>query len=46
VESLQPAGGTEVRIVAEDVPPGVSKQDHATGMLSTLDNLARFVERL
>jgi uncharacterized protein YndB with AHSA1/START domain len=34
---------TEVRIVAEDVPEGISETDHAAGLNSSLDNLARFV---
>lgn len=43
--ALMPAdGGTEVSFIAENVPPGISKQDHDTGMRSTLENLARFVE--
>jgi uncharacterized protein YndB with AHSA1/START domain len=39
------AGGTRVDILAEDVPDGISADDHATGLASSLDNLARFVER-
>jgi hypothetical protein len=27
------------------VPSGISKQDHDAGMRSSLENLARFVER-
>lgn len=43
---LEPArGGTKVTIRAEDVPPGISKEDHATGLNSSLDNLARYLER-
>lgn len=43
--SLTPeATGTRVTITAEDVPPGISPEDHATGMNSTLENLARYVE--
>ncbi|MDQ2878796.1 MAG: SRPBCC family protein [Pseudomonadota bacterium] len=38
------AGGTEVTITATDVPPGISAVDHATGLQSTLANLAAFVE--
>jgi uncharacterized protein YndB with AHSA1/START domain len=34
-------GGTEVEIRAEDVPDGISEEDHATGMASSLENLAR-----
>ncbi|HTV70093.1 MAG TPA: SRPBCC family protein [Rhizobiaceae bacterium] len=43
--SLAPvAGGTEVEIIAENVPPGISKEDHDAGLRSTLENLAAFVE--
>jgi uncharacterized protein YndB with AHSA1/START domain len=35
--------GTEVRIVAENVPPGISAEDHEAGLQSSLANLARFV---
>jgi uncharacterized protein YndB with AHSA1/START domain len=38
------AGGTLVEIVADDVPDGISHADHAVGLASSLDNLARFVE--
>jgi len=42
--TLRPAdGGTEVRIVAENVPEGISGADHAEGLRSSLDNLDRFV---
>jgi uncharacterized protein YndB with AHSA1/START domain len=37
-------GGTEVTIEAFDVPPGISAEDHAQGMASTLANLAAFLE--
>jgi uncharacterized protein YndB with AHSA1/START domain len=41
---LTPAdGGTLVEILAEDVPDGISAQDHATGMASSLANLALHV---
>ena len=39
------AGGTVVSIIAEDVPTGISKEDHDVGLRSTLENLARYVER-
>lgn len=39
------AEGTEVSITCENVPAGVSKEDHAVGLASSLDNLAAFVER-
>jgi uncharacterized protein YndB with AHSA1/START domain len=43
--SLRPAqDGTEVTIEAFDVPPGISAEDHAQGMASTLANLAAFLE--
>lgn len=43
---LEPMGGdTRVTICAKNVPEGISPQDHAEGMQSTLENLARFVER-
>jgi uncharacterized protein YndB with AHSA1/START domain len=38
------AGGTRVEIVAEDVPDGISAEDHAVGLASSLENLAGFVE--
>lgn len=38
------AGGTEVRFVCENVPEGISAEDHRLGMESSLENLARFVE--
>ena len=38
------AGGTLVEIVADDVPDGISAEDHAAGLASSLDNLAAFVE--
>lgn len=45
VWDLEPAaGGTRVIILAEDVPPGISKEDHDTGLRSSLANLARYVE--
>lgn len=37
-------GGTEVVIVADDVPPGISPHDHEMGMRSSLENLAAFLE--
>lgn len=44
--SLQPvAGGTEVRILCEDVPAVIRPEDHDDGMRSTLANLAAFVTR-
>jgi uncharacterized protein YndB with AHSA1/START domain len=37
-------GGTRVEIVADDVPDGISAEDHAAGLNSSLDNLASYVE--
>jgi uncharacterized protein YndB with AHSA1/START domain len=36
--------GTVVEIRADDVPAGISAEDHATGMASSLANLAAHVE--
>jgi uncharacterized protein YndB with AHSA1/START domain len=38
-------GGTRVDITAEDVPDGISAEDHATGLASSLTNLAEHLER-
>jgi uncharacterized protein YndB with AHSA1/START domain len=38
-------GGTLIEITADDVPDGISAEDHATGLASSLANLARYVER-
>ena len=37
--------GSDVTIVAQNVPSGISPEDHQAGMQSTLENLARFTER-
>ncbi len=37
-------GGTRVDIVADDVPDGISAEDHAAGLASSLANLARHLE--
>lgn len=34
-------GGTLIEITADDVPDGISAVDHATGLASSLENLAR-----
>lgn len=45
VWDLEPAdGGTRVIFLAEDVPEGISKEDHDVGLRSSLANLARYVE--
>ena len=36
-------GGCLVEITADDVPEGISAEDHAVGLASSLDNLARHV---
>lgn len=36
------AEGTQVTIVAKDVPPGISAADHAAGLRSSLQNLATY----
>lgn len=38
------AGVTRVEIAADDVPEGISAEDQAVGLASSLENLARFVE--
>ena len=37
--------GTRVDIVADDVPDGIPAEDHATGLASSLANLAEHFER-
>lgn len=37
--------GARVSIVAADVPDGISAEDHATGLASSLTNLAAYVEQ-
>ena len=37
--------GTHVDIIAEDVPDGISTEDHAAGLASSLTNLAAYVEQ-
>jgi uncharacterized protein YndB with AHSA1/START domain len=42
--SLEPApGGTNVTVTAENVPVGISAEDHSAGLASSLGNLARFL---
>lgn len=38
------AGGTEVAVEVADPPPGISDADHATGISSSLDNLAHYLK--
>jgi uncharacterized protein YndB with AHSA1/START domain len=37
--------GTRVDIVADDVPDGISAEDHAAGLNSSLENLAAYLDR-
>jgi uncharacterized protein YndB with AHSA1/START domain len=37
-------GGTRVDITADGVPPGISAEDHAVGLESSLSNLAAYLE--
>jgi uncharacterized protein YndB with AHSA1/START domain len=39
------ADGTRVEVRAVDVPTGISAEDHAAGMASSLANLAEYLER-
>jgi uncharacterized protein YndB with AHSA1/START domain len=36
-------GGTRVELIADDVPDGISADDHAAGLTSSLENLASYV---
>jgi uncharacterized protein YndB with AHSA1/START domain len=38
-------GGTRIDVTADDVPDGISAEDHATGLASSLANLADYLER-
>jgi uncharacterized protein YndB with AHSA1/START domain len=38
-------GGTRVDIIARDVPDGISAEDHAAGLASSLTKLAAYLER-
>lgn len=42
VESMD--GGTRVDVVADHVPDGISADDHAAGLASSLENLATYAE--
>ncbi|WEX77720.1 SRPBCC family protein [Sinorhizobium numidicum] len=43
--ALEPASdGTLVTVICENVPPGISRQDHEAALSSTLANLATFTE--
>ena len=36
--------GTLVEFIADDVPVGISAEDHAAGMTASLQNLARYLD--
>ena len=38
-------GGTRIEIRADDVPDGITAEDHAAGLASSLANLAAYLER-
>lgn len=38
-------GGSRVDVTADGVPDAISAEDHAAGLRSSLENLARFLER-
>jgi uncharacterized protein YndB with AHSA1/START domain len=44
-EVTSAGAGTRVTIVAEDVPDGISAEDHAAGLGSSLANLAAYLEQ-
>ncbi len=44
-EIIAVEGGTRIDITADDVPDGISAEDHATGLALSLANLAEYVER-
>ncbi len=43
--AVHPADGvTRVEFIAESVPDGISAEDHAAGMASSLENLAAYLD--
>jgi uncharacterized protein YndB with AHSA1/START domain len=44
-ELIRTDDGTRIEIRADDVPPGISAEDHATGLASSLANLAAHLGR-
>lgn len=40
---LETGDGTRVEIRADDVPPGISPEDHASGLAASLSNLASYL---
>ncbi len=44
--AVHPSGNaTHVEFIAEHVPEGISAEDHAAGMASSLENLAAYLDR-
>ena len=43
-EAEHAPGGTRIRITADDVPDGITAEDHAEGLSSSLANLAAYLE--
>jgi hypothetical protein len=43
-ELVEVDDGTRVEIRADDVPDGIAADDHATGLASSLANLAAYLE--
>lgn len=41
---LETNAGTQVKVEARDVPPGIKPEEHREGIASSLDQLARYVE--
>jgi uncharacterized protein YndB with AHSA1/START domain len=39
------AGGTEVTILCQNIPPGIRREDNEAGCRSTLEKLAAYLER-
>jgi uncharacterized protein YndB with AHSA1/START domain len=44
-ELSRAGAGTRIEIRADDVPEGISADDHAAGLRSSLENLAAYVKR-
>jgi hypothetical protein len=40
---LETADGTLVEVRADDVPAGISAEDHAAGLAASLNNLASYL---
>lgn len=44
-EATAVEGGTRVVVTADDVPEGITEEDHAAGLAASLANLAAYLER-